>query len=55
MKKYRIEVRTIGFQVYKIEADNKDKALEYIMNNPENYIVTDTIEQKWNKAKIKKE
>ena len=55
MKKYRIEVKIEGSQVYEIEANNKEEALEYIINNPENYIMIDTMEQKWDKAKIEEE
>lgn len=55
MKKYRLEVKTVGKQVFLVSAENEEIAIEKIKNNPERYIVIENMEVDWESLKIKEE
>ena len=55
MKKYRLEVKTVGKQVFLVGAENEEIAIEKIKNNPERYIVIENMEVDWESVKIKEE
>lgn len=55
MKKYRLEIKIIGIQVFSISAENENKAIENIKQNPERYIIIDNIENDWENVKIEEE
>lgn len=55
MKKYRLEVKTVGKQVFLVSAENEEIAIEKIKNNSERYIVIENMEVDWESVKIKEE
>lgn len=55
MKKYRLEVKITGEQVFLLSAKNEKIAIEKVKNNPEKYIVIENMENDWESIKIEEE
>lgn len=55
MKKYRLEVKTVGKQVFLVSAENEEIAIEKIKSNPEKYIVIENMEIDWESIKLEEE
>lgn len=55
MKKYRLEVKITGEQVFSLSAENEKIAIKKIKSNPEKYIVIENMEVDWKSVKIKEE
>ena len=55
MKKYRLEVKITGEQVFSLSAENEKIAIKKIKSNPEKYIVIENMEVDWESVKIKEE